>query len=88
MIDSTPQGPWYNPEVADGIYDASITCVKENTYGADESPYLQLVFWLAAERCFFVTNLYFPKDKPDNRSAHRLAGLCRCLGLVPQDVVD
>ncbi len=82
-----PQGPWSNPVLPEGLYDAEITSVGEGTYGEDKEMYLQFMFWLPKPEVYFVTNLYFPKGR-DSKSVQRLGSLCRCLNLVPQDAID
>ncbi len=83
-----PQGPWYNPELEEGAYDAVIKNVHEGVYGKNRDKYIQVVLWLPDEEAHFVTNLYFPENKADNRSVKRLYQLCKCVGQVPQDALD
>ena len=71
-----PQGPWHNPILDEGIYDAEIRYINKGTYGKDGDTYLQFVFWLTEEEQYFVTNMYFPEGTPDNKSVLRLNRLC------------
>ena len=83
-----PQGPWYNPKLEEGAYDAVIKSVHESVYGKNRDRYIQVVLWLPDEEAHFVTNLYLPENKPDNRSVKRLYQLCKCVGQMPQDALD
>jgi len=83
-----PQGPWFNPRLPETVYDAVIEGIREGEYGKQKNTYIQFIFWLPGPEVNVVTNIYLPKDKPDNRSVHRLLCLCRCVGRVPQDVLD
>ncbi len=83
-----PQGPWYNPKLEEGAYDAVIKNVHESVYSIQRDKYIQVVLWLSDEEAHFVSNFYLPSNKPDNRSIHRLYRLCKCVGRVPQDALD
>ena len=83
-----PQGPWSNPNIADGDHGAKIVEIKRGLYGPNNDMYLQVVLSLPKAEQHFVTNLYFPKDKPDNKTVQRLSRLCQICGLVPQDALD
>ena len=83
-----PQGPWYNPNLEEGAYDAVIKNVHEGVYGMPRDKYLQVVLWLPDEEAHFVSNFYLSSNKPDNRSVYRLYRLCKCVGRVPQDALD
>ncbi len=85
---SIPQGPWYNADLPDGVYDAEIQYLTRSTYGKEEDMFLQFVLWLPEEEVYFTTNMYFPKGKSNNKSAFRLHRLCKWVGLVPQDALD
>lgn len=50
MLNLTPRGPWDNPVLDDGIYDATIVEIIETTYGPNDSPMLKLVFNLPSKR--------------------------------------
>lgn len=83
-----PQGPWYNPSIDEGDHDAKIVEIKKGLYGPNNDMYLQVVLWLLKEEQHFVSNLYFPKDKPDTKTVQRLSRLSQICGLVPQDALD
>ena len=83
-----PQGPWYNPKLKEATYKVVIKEVHEGVYGKQRDQYVQVVYWLPDEEVYFVTNFYLPKDKPDNRSVERMSRLCKCVGQVPQDLLD
>jgi hypothetical protein len=87
-VSRIPQGPWYNPELEEGVYDAKIMYLTKGTYGAKYDPYTQIVLCLPKADQAFVTNLYFPEGKPDSKTVERLSRLCQCIGLLPQDVFD
>ena len=81
-----PQGPWYNPELAEGVYDATITEVTEGTYGKDRNTYNQFVFWLPNEQVHVVTNFYLPATKQNNKTGLRLMRLCQVVSRIVEDV--
>lgn len=88
MTARIPQGPRDNPSLDEGIYDATIVNVKQGTYGADDSQYIQVIMRLPKPGFHFVTNFYLPQGKPDTRTLKRLTWFTQCFGLVPQDVLD
>lgn len=83
-----PQGPWNNPTIPAGIYDAEIRYLADGKYHGKKDRYIQVVMWLPQVQDYFVSNLYFPHDQPDAKTVQRLARLCQCVGLLPQDAVD
>lgn len=83
--DFVPVGPWLNPVIDDGIYDATIEEITEGTYGHDKNPFLRLVLWLTEPAVYLVTNFYKPKS---SRSQYRLHYLCRCVDCELQDVFE
>ena len=83
-----PQGPWYNAMISEGIYDAKIIDLIRGQYGQNKDMYLQIVLWLAQPECYLVTNLYFPRGKPDSKTVQRLSRLSQICGLLPQDAID
>lgn len=88
MKSEIPQGPWYNPALDEGIYDARIVCLTKGSYGSNKDPYIQVVMFLPEANCHFTNNLYFPKGQPDAKTVQRLSRLCQILGLQPQDALD
>jgi len=85
---TVPQGPWTNPDIEDGDHDARIVEIKKGLYGPSNDMYLQIVLWLPRTEQHFVTNLYFPAGKSDNKTVQRLSRLSQICGLVPQDAID
>jgi hypothetical protein len=88
QANTVPQGPWSNPDIQDGDHDAKIVEIKKGLYGPKNDMYLQIVLWLPKAEQHFVSNLYFPSGKPDNKTIERLSRLCQICGLVPQDALD
>jgi hypothetical protein len=84
MKNRIPQGPFENPHVEDGIYAAEIDHLVEGSYG-DQQTYLRIVVRLSEHDLYFVTNLYFPKNR-SVRSEQRLWHFCQIVGLDKQDV--
>ncbi len=60
MLSCTPNGPWNNPVVHDGMYHATVVEIIESTYGDEDDPMLKLIFNLTHVDVHFVTHLYFP----------------------------
>jgi hypothetical protein len=85
---TVPQGPWLNPSIAEGEYDARIVEIKQGRYGPQHDLYLQVVLWLCHTGQYLVSNFYFPRGKPDGRTIQRLSRLCQIVGRVPQDALD
>jgi hypothetical protein len=57
-----PRGPWHNPYVSDGAYEATIETTTYTTYGDDGGHVLQVVFWLPSRESSFTTNIYLPSE--------------------------
>jgi hypothetical protein len=57
-----PRGPWYNPYLSDGAYEATIETTTYTTYGDDGGHVLQVVFWLPSRESSFTTNIYLPSE--------------------------
>lgn len=85
---TVPQGPYYNPDLEEGIYDAKIVDLVQGEYGKDKDMYLQVILRVKEPECYVVSNLYFPKGKPDSKTVQRLSRLSQICGLVPQDALD
>lgn len=81
-----PQGPWWNPHLPEGVYDARIDMVNEKFCCEGRKTYIQVAFWLPKEEVCVVTNFYFSEDRPEEKTLKRLAMLCRCVGMVPQEI--
>jgi hypothetical protein len=84
MKNSIPQGPYNNPKVDDGIYEAIIDRTSVGAY--NKGKYIQIIMRLPAEDLYFATNVYFPNEHA-SRSKQRLWHLCSLLGLEVNDVL-
>jgi hypothetical protein len=87
MKNSIPNGPWQNPLIDDGLYDAKIAHVVKGVYGKAEHPYLKIVCILPTEDVYFTTNLYF-KAGGTIKSDRRLWHFCECIGVKKADVLN
>ena len=63
-----PRGPWYNPYVSDGAYEANVEETTYTVYGDSAGHVLQVVFWIPSRELSFTTNIYLPKEH--TRAAH------------------
>ena len=52
-----PQGPWNNPTIPAGIYDAEIRYLADGKYHGKKDRYIQVVMWLPQVQDYFVSNL-------------------------------
>jgi hypothetical protein len=86
MKNSIPNGPWQNPLLEAGLYDAKIAHVSPGVYGKAEHPYLKIVCVLSKADWYFTTNLYF-KAGGTVKSDRRLWHFCECIGLKKADVL-
>ncbi len=80
MIDITPLGPWQNPHLDEGVYEATVDSLAECTYGAGNDPMLKIIFCLPDKQAFFVTHLYFPNGY-SIPSQQRLWHFCQAVGM-------
>ena len=89
MKNKIPQGPWNNPPITDGIYDATIDHLRTRYYNDNKDDvYVQIVFRLTdLNDRYFVSNIYFPHGK-SQRSEQRLYRLCELVGLEKQEVKE
>ena len=87
MKNTIPNGPWQNPLIEDGLYDAKIAHVVQGVYGKEEHPYLKIVSIIPNEDVYFTTNLYF-KAGGSIQSDRRLWHFCECIGLKKDDVLN
>lgn len=79
-----PKGPWYNPSIDEGIYEAEITSLEELEYGEDHHQMVQVTLWLPEEERSLVTNFYFPQGAA-SQATKRFWYFCKCVGLEPAD---
>ena len=86
MKNTIPQGPYNNPKVEDGIYEAIIDHITIAYY--NKGKYIQIVLRLPIEDLYVVTNVYFPDGKSSTRTEQRLWHFCSFVGLTKQDVLD
>ena len=84
MINIAPIGPWRNPSLEEGCYDAVIEEITELTDGKEGQKRIRLVFTLPSREVYFVTNLYF-RPGESHRAEQRLWFFCRCVGLTKDD---
>jgi hypothetical protein len=87
MKNTIPNGPWQNPLIDNGLYDAKIAHVVKGVYGKAEHPYLKIVCILPTEDVYFTTNLYF-KAGGTIKSDRRLWHFCECIGVKKADVLN
>ena len=87
MLNFTPSGPWDNPVLDDGTYDATVVEIIESSYGDEDNPMLKLVFSLLPEDFLFVTHLYFPNGT-SIQAERRIWHFCRCVDLDKRDVLN
>lgn len=85
MLTTTPSGPWDNPVLADGVYDATVVELIETDYGEYADPMLKIIFRLSLSGRHFITHLYFPRGS-SQASNRRLWRFCSCVGLDRSDV--
>ena len=78
-------GPWHNPVLPEGIYDAEIRSVTQGTYGTQHDPVIQIRFWLPKIGQCILTNLYFPSGAV-LRPAKRLWHFTNMVGLHSADI--
>lgn len=78
-------GPWHNPVLPEGTYDAEVRSVTQGTYGTHDDPVIQIRFWLLDVGQCILTNLYFPSGAM-LRSAKRLWYFTSLVGLQPADI--
>ncbi len=80
-------GPWHNPVLSKGVYDAQIRSVTQSTYGTQDYPIVQIRFWLPTAGQHLLTNLYFPASSLV-KSQQRLWHFTNMVGLQPNDIVE
>ena len=81
-----PAHPTENPRLDDDTFAATIVRAVEGRYGQDE-PFVQILFWLAGQEVYFVTNFYFPKGG-SWKVQRRFWVLCKIIGLEPHDLAS
>ena len=86
-VSTVPQGPWYNPALEEGSYNATITEITEGKYGKPKNAYLQCVFWLPDEKVHVVTNFYL-SSASDTKTGLRINRLCQAVGRLPDELRD
>jgi len=86
MLTITPSGPWDNPVVANGVYDATVVELIEADYGEYADPMLKIIFRLSSCGRRFITHLYFPRGS-SHASERRLWRFCSCVGLDRSDAI-
>ena len=84
MPHATPTGPWDNPIIHDGTYDATVVEIIESTYG--DFPMVKIVFHLTDVEVHFVTHIYFPHGNSIH-AEQRLWHFCRIVRLDTHDVL-
>lgn len=77
-----PTHPRDNPSLPDGIYDAVVHEVAEDTYG-DNYPLIRIVLWLPAPQLHLTTVIHFPDGRCANASK-RLWYFCASVGFEPR----
>ena len=87
MLIFTPTGPWDNPALDEGTYDATVVQIIESSYGDEDFPMLKLIFHLTHLDEEYVTHLYFPNGS-SIQAERRLWHFCRCVGLDKSDVLN
>ncbi len=78
MKNEIPQGPYHNPEVAEGIHIATVVDLLKGNYGKDKLPYIKAIFHLPGPDVYFVSNFY---PKASNMALQRFSMFCACIGL-------
>lgn len=73
-------GPWSNPPLEEGIYDAVIDELRHTTYGKNDDPMVQIFLRVPSEEAYLITNVYFPEGR-SHGSQHRLWYLSTCVEL-------
>jgi len=55
------KGPWDNPVIPAGSYDAVIRQIDSGAYGKDDGIYFRIELWVVQRGCWLVTNIYARK---------------------------
>jgi hypothetical protein len=87
MNNTLHAGPWHNPVLPEGIYDAEIRSVTQATYGSHHYPVVQIRLWLPQCGQCILTNLFFPSGA-SVKSQQRLWYFTNMVGLQPNDIVE
>jgi hypothetical protein len=82
---SFSRGPWTNPYMSDGAYEATIEQVIYTTY--DGGHVLHVVFWIPSRDAYFRTNVYLPEE-PTRGARMRVWHLFRSAEVELYDVAD
>lgn len=86
MIHLIPNGPWQNPKINDGIYQAVIHEVLEQKSGIGD-PMLKIVLFLPEHDLYFVNQMYFPGGS-SLQSQRRLWHFCQAIGVEQHALVE
>lgn len=80
-------GPWYNPLLDEGIYDAVIDELRHTSFGENDDPMVQILLRIPSKRTYLITNVYFPHGRSIG-SQQRLWYLSTCVGLTLAELYE
>lgn len=73
-------GPWQNPELEDGIYEATVDGVEVRSYSTPKKPMIKIKLRLRPNNFPFVTHIYI-SDEYSIQSELRLSYFCSAVGV-------
>ena len=80
-------GPWDNPELNDGLHEATIRSIQRSQHGDDGDEMLEIVLILTDVEEQLVTRIYMPREF-SQKCQQRFWFFCRAMDLVPYDVLE
>lgn len=87
MVENIPEGPWGNPKLEEGRYEALVENIRHVEFGEANGAMLELTFRLGTGALRFMSRLYLPATFPD-KCQHRLWYLCQSLRLEGYELME